>query len=85
MENNKCTGLVGMLVGHSFVHVFNTTRIPIDPATYERMVKSAKAYNFWNTFNEITTDNIPKEKVIKVYQHSMCKRCGLIKSKTEKK
>jgi len=77
MKNKRCLGIVGTFFGHSFEHIYDIDKRPVNAEELQMATDAVSRYNLWNWSNSMNPDSIPTENVTKVYQHSICKRCGL--------
>jgi hypothetical protein len=76
-KQQKCHGLVGYITGHSFDHIYDTEKIPVNAEDYKTAITAASDYNQLNWHQRMDPSDIPTEEVTKTYKHSICKRCGL--------
>ena len=76
MENKKCKGLLGLLLGHHYEAVYDVDKEYKKPEDLTCLVNAAAAHNFWNFTNPIKVDTSAIQRITKVYVKHVCTRCG---------
>lgn len=81
----KCSGVKGWLLGHSYKPVFDTDIEKYSVEESYQLIQMATQHNFWNFDYSHQSDIKPDfvKRTTKVYVGHVCTRCGnKIKDKT---